>query len=137
MIIEPDGDGFKVVGRPKIEAEAEVNATGAKRQREEETGKENKRVKLDDTEEKDQPIPVSQSSAVTAGTDLPQENGVVETNSNEPTTSSTGTKGKGDIFLAEGVRDKLASALDVSPLLRPSRLMSGADSSIPPIRSHR
>jgi len=114
MIIEPDGDGFKVVGRPEVELEGKANDTGAKREREEEIDEENKRVKLDDQEEKDQTNPLSESSAVTRA-DLPQEDGRIETIPSEPTTSSIRANGKGDIFLAEGVREKLASTLDVSP----------------------
>jgi E3 ubiquitin-protein ligase UBR7 len=109
MIIEPDGDGYKVVGRPKIEVEDKAEDTGAKRERDEETNEDNKRVKLDGGAEKDQPDPLSDSSTIIPQADIPQEEGPVETK-----TSSTSAKGKGDIFLAEGVREKLASTLDVS-----------------------
>jgi hypothetical protein len=139
MIIEPDGDGFKVVGRPEIEVEDEAKAIGAKREREEGLDEENKRVKLDGEVDKDQPNPLLESSAITPQADLPQEEGGIETKPNESTTSSTRAKGKGDIFLAEGVRQELASTLDVSPLTPSSyaRLISGANNRITPIRSHR
>jgi hypothetical protein len=114
MTIEPDGDGFKVVGRPNTEVENEAYQTGAKREREEELGEENKRVKLDGQKEEEQSDPLSKSSVVTPQADLPQDEGQIETKPSEPTTSSR-AKGKGDIFLAEGVREKLASTLDVSP----------------------
>jgi len=114
MIIEPDGDGFKVVGRPGIEVGDEAKDTGAKREREEDLDGENKRVKLDDQEGEDQPNPLLESGAVN-GADSPREEGRIETKPSEPTLSSTTPKGKGDIFLAEGVRERLASTLDVSP----------------------
>jgi E3 ubiquitin-protein ligase UBR7 len=117
MIIEPDGDGFKVIGRPKIEVEDKAKAIGAKREREEGLDEENKRVKLDGEAEKDQPNPLLESSAITPQADLPQEEGRIETKLSEPTTSSRAT-GKGDIFLAEGVREKLANTLDVSSPLQ-------------------
>jgi E3 ubiquitin-protein ligase UBR7 len=114
MIIEPDGDGFKVVGRPEIEVEDEAKAIGAKREREEGLDEENKRVKLDGQEGDDQPNPLLESSAVT-GADSEQEEGRIVTKHSGSTTASTRAKGKGDIFLAEGVREKLANTLDVSP----------------------
>jgi hypothetical protein len=114
MIIEPDGDGFKVVGRPEIEVEDEAKAIGAKREREEGLDEENKRVKLDGQEGDDQPNPLSDSSTGKPQADLPQEEGRIETKPTEPPTSSTRAKGKGDIFLAEGVRQELANTLDVS-----------------------
>jgi E3 ubiquitin-protein ligase UBR7 len=117
MIIEPDGDGFKVVGRSNIEVGDKATEIGAKREREEGLDKENKRVKLDGEAEKDQPNPLSESSAVT-GVDSQQEEGRIETKPSEPTTSSPRAKGKGDIFLAEGVREKLASTLDASSPLQ-------------------
>jgi len=115
MIIEPDGDGYKVVDRPRSEVGDQAKDTGVKREREEESDGENKRLKLDAQEGKDQPTPLSDSSAVT-GTDLSQEAGWVETKPSEPTASTMKIKGKGDIFLADGLRDKLASTLDVSSL---------------------
>ena len=115
MIIEPDGDGYKVVGRPQTEVGDQAKDIGVKREREEESDEENKRLKLDAQEGKDQPTPLSDSSAVT-GADLSQEAGRVEKKPSEPTASIMRTKGKGDIFLAEGVRDKLAGTLDVSSL---------------------
>jgi len=114
MIIEPNGDGFMVVGRPGIEVGNEAKDTGAKREREEETDGESKRVKLDGQAETAADPPL-QSSAITPQADLQQEDDRIETKPSEPTSSSTGHKGKGDIFLAEGVREKLASTLDVSP----------------------
>jgi len=115
MIIEPDGDGFKVVGRPQTEVGDQAKEIGVKREREEESDGENKRLKLDAQEGKDKPTPLSDSSAVT-GADLSHEAGRAETKPSEPTASTIRTKGKGDIFLADGVRDKLASTLDVSSL---------------------
>jgi E3 ubiquitin-protein ligase UBR7 len=115
MIIEPDGDGFKVTGRPEVEVGDKAKDTGAKRKREEGLDEENKRVKLDGQEGDDQPNPLSDSSTGKPQADLPQEEGRIETKPTGPTTASTRAKGKGDIFLAEGVRDKMADTLDVSP----------------------
>jgi E3 ubiquitin-protein ligase UBR7 len=115
MIIEPDGAGFKVVGRPQIEVKGEEKDMGAKREREEETDEDNKRLKLDGQEREDRPHPLLGSRTITPQADLPQEEDRIETRPNEPKTSSTRTKGKGDIFLAGGVREKLANTLDVSP----------------------
>lgn len=114
MVIEPDGDGFKVVGRPRIEVKDVATGTGSKRERDEDLEEEKKRVKLDD-QEREEPNPLSESSPVKPKADLPHEEGQTDTKPSEPTASSTRTKGKGDIFLAEGVREKLASTLDVSP----------------------
>ena len=113
MIIEPDGDGFKVVGRPRIEVKDVPTGTGSKRERDEDLEEEKKRVKLDD-QEREEPNTLLGSNPVKPQADLPQDDGRIETKANEAT-SSTRAKGKGDIFLAEGVRDKLASTLDVSP----------------------
>ena len=115
MIIEPDGDGYKVVGRPQTEVGDQAKEIGVKREREEESDGENKRLKLDAQEEEHQPAPLSDSSAVT-GVDLSHEAGRVETKPSEPTAFTMKIKGKGDIFLANGVRDQLANTLDVSSL---------------------
>lgn len=112
MTIVPEGDGFKVAGRPRTGGD-EVNEGRAKREREEDTEEENKRARLDGREE-----PETHPEVTCTKPDLddavPEKEKEVVASASASTTPDK-LEGKGDIFLSEGVRENLAATLDVSP----------------------
>jgi hypothetical protein len=112
MVIEPEGDGWKVAGRPS-DAGDEAQPSGSKRDREEEKNGQNKRVKLDEEHKTDSHTSHSPSSKAISTADLPDQKEdtiKIEASSLE----STRPRGKGDVFLAEDIRERLSATLDVS-----------------------
>lgn len=137
MTIEPDGDGFKVLGRPSVSNDSEEKDNGAKREREEETAELNKRVKLDEEDREKRsrfPLPGNGVSAEASGP-LRKKEDLTDVESLPPVKPSN-HKGKGDVFLAEGIREKLAATLDVSPPNEIPLIPDGNDRHSP-IRSDR
>lgn len=106
MTIEPDGEGYKVVGRLVAPISGETE-TGAKRERPDEPLSPNKKAKIE-RENGDMTINAQTGAKADAETE----------------TTNAG-KGKGDVFLAHGIRERLQDELDVSnPSFRTVRLPS-------------
>ena len=110
MTIEHSSDGPVVVGR---EVKNGSNASKAqaedslKREREKETETSSKRVRTDS-----EPTAPSNDEPVTLQTRVD-----ASVASPRPHPVATGSKSKGDVFLAHGVREQLQTELDVSPSL--------------------
>jgi hypothetical protein len=108
MTIVPQGEAYRVIGRPEDNAVA--TEIGAKRERADEEDGQNKRVKLNEEE-------APSTKAEGADSSCPEDE-TVKTDLSQSVKAPSGTS-KGDIFLADGIREKLQAELDVCCPPRP------------------
>ena len=135
MTIVPDGEAYRVIGRLEAKPDDAATENGVKRERTEEADGQNKRVKLDEVSGGDtSSAKLEEAEVKRPGKDetVKEANDIGQT----VTTAAEVPKGKGDVFLADGIREKLQAELDVRPSIR-TLLTSGRDDCKPSIRPSR
>jgi len=135
MTIVPDGEAYRVIGRLEAKPDDAATENGVKRERTEEADGQNKRVKLDEDSGEDTPsTKLEEAKSTRPGKDetVEEANDPIQT----ATTAAEVPKGKGDVFLADGIREKLQAELDVRPSTR-ALLTSGRNDCKPSIRPSR
>jgi E3 ubiquitin-protein ligase UBR7 len=108
ITIVPEGEAYRVIGRPEDRADA--TEFGAKRERADEEDGQNKRVKLDEEEAPSTKVEDAESSR--------PEDETAKNDISQSVKAPSGTS-KGDIFLVDGIREKLQAELDVCSPPRP------------------
>jgi E3 ubiquitin-protein ligase UBR7 len=124
MTIERVGDLHRVVGRP-VSGDVPADEKGPKRERDEETDGDGvgKRVKLEGMTDGDQVSLAMDDKATSGSLDNAQPVQEASGSSEQPARTSPSDqepRSKGDIFLADGIRERMSKELDVraSNLLR-------------------